>query len=122
MSDDACYRAMDWLLDIAPELEKEVFWQVATLLDHEVDLLFFDTTSTYFEIEDPDTPAARDTHGRLIEHPPTASDTTTTSSSGTGSDAAAGSGTESGTGAGGGGWGSGRSASRRTPVMTCRRW
>ena len=33
-SDDACYRAMDWLLDIAPELEREVFWQVATLLDH----------------------------------------------------------------------------------------
>lgn len=42
VSDDACYRAMDWLLDIAPELEKEVFWQVAILLDHEVDLLFFD--------------------------------------------------------------------------------
>jgi hypothetical protein len=41
-TDDACYRAMDWLLDIAPDLEKEVFWQVATLLDHEVDLLFFD--------------------------------------------------------------------------------
>jgi len=71
VSDDACYRAMDWLLDIAPELEKEVFWQVATLLDHEVDLLFFDTTSTYFEIEDPDDPAARDAHGRLIPHPPT---------------------------------------------------
>jgi len=41
-TDDACYRAMDWLLDIAGDLEKEVFWQVATLLDHEVDLLFFD--------------------------------------------------------------------------------
>ena len=41
-SDDACYRAMDWLLDIAPDLEREVFWQVATLLDHEIDLLFFD--------------------------------------------------------------------------------
>jgi hypothetical protein len=24
-SDDACYRAMDWLLDIAAELEREVF-------------------------------------------------------------------------------------------------
>ena len=32
-SDDACHRAMDWLLDIAPDLEREVFWQVATLLD-----------------------------------------------------------------------------------------
>ena len=65
-SDDACYRAMDWLLDIAPDLEKEVFWQVATLLDHEVDLLFFDTTSTYFETDDPDAPVVRDPHGRPI--------------------------------------------------------
>ncbi|HET7869769.1 MAG TPA: transposase, partial [Actinomycetota bacterium] len=36
-SDDACYRAMDWLLEITDALEKEVFWQVATLLDLEVD-------------------------------------------------------------------------------------
>jgi hypothetical protein len=63
-SDDACYRAMDWLLDIAPDLEREVFWQVATLLDHEVDLLFFDTTSTYFETDHPDDPVVRDTRGR----------------------------------------------------------
>ena len=27
--DDACYRAMDWLLEHAPDLEREVFWQVA---------------------------------------------------------------------------------------------
>jgi Transposase DDE domain len=65
-SDDACYRAMDWLLDIAPDLEREVFWQVATLLDHEVDLLFFDTTSTYFETDHPDDPVARDTRGRPV--------------------------------------------------------
>jgi hypothetical protein len=70
VSDDACYRAMDWLIEIAPELEKEVFWQVATLLDSEVDLLFFDTTSTYFEIEEPDQPVVRDDHGRrLPDHP-----------------------------------------------------
>jgi hypothetical protein len=71
-SDDACYRAMDWLLDIAPDLEREVFWQVATLLDHEVDLLFFDTTSTYFQTDEPDAPVARDTHGRPIPDPPPA--------------------------------------------------
>ena len=71
-SDDACYRAMDWLLDIAPDLEREVFWQVATLLDHEVDLLFFDTTSTYFETDHPDDPVVRDTHGRPIPDPPPA--------------------------------------------------
>jgi hypothetical protein len=69
-SDDACYRAMDWLIEIAPELEREVFWQVATLLDSEVDLLFFDTTSTYFEIDDPDDPVLRDAHGRPVPHPP----------------------------------------------------
>jgi hypothetical protein len=68
-TDDACYRAMDWLIDIAGDLEKEVFWQVATLLDHEVDLLFFGTTSTYFETDDPDEPVARDARGRPVPDP-----------------------------------------------------
>jgi hypothetical protein len=62
-TDDACYRAMDWLHEIKDALEKEVFWQVATLLDLEVDLLFFDTTSTYFELDEADTPIARDARG-----------------------------------------------------------
>jgi IS4 transposase len=62
-SDDACYRAMDWLLDVRDELEKEVFGQVANLLNLEVDLLFFDTTSTYFETGGEDEPAWRDKHG-----------------------------------------------------------
>ena len=61
---------MDWLLDIAPDLEREVFWQVATLLDHEVDLLFFDTTSTYFETDHPDSPVVRDPHGRPVPDQP----------------------------------------------------
>ncbi|MDQ1651691.1 MAG: hypothetical protein QOI35_891 [Cryptosporangiaceae bacterium] len=89
-TDDACYRAMDWLLDIAPDLEKEVFWQVATLLDHEVDLLFFDTTSTYFETDEPDTPVTRDAHGRPVPDS-TATDSTATDSTATdsGPDAAA---------------------------------
>ena len=89
-SDDACYRAMDWLIDIAPDLEREVFWQVATLLDHEVDLLFFDTTSTYFETDDPDAPVARDTHGRPIPDQPHGTDDTTDSGADAGgTDAAA---------------------------------
>ena len=62
-SDDACYRVMDWLLQIQAALEREVFDHVANLLDLEVDLLFFDTTSTYFELEEPDTPIARDPRG-----------------------------------------------------------
>jgi len=41
-SDDACYRAMDWLLEINSELERKVFDTLAHLLNLEVDLLFFD--------------------------------------------------------------------------------
>jgi len=65
-SDDACYRAMDWLHDVRERLEVGVFHQVANLLNLEVDLLFFDTTSTYFELEDPDTPVGRDGHGHVL--------------------------------------------------------
>jgi hypothetical protein len=68
-SDDACYRAMDWLLEIHHELEREVFGQVANLLNLEVDLLFFDTTSTYFELDEPDTPIARDQRGHRLPQP-----------------------------------------------------
>jgi len=56
LSDDACYRAMDWLLEIEAELAEQVYWAVATLLNLEVDLLFFDTTSTYFETDEADPP------------------------------------------------------------------
>jgi hypothetical protein len=68
-SDDACYRAMDWLLEIHPALEQEVFAQVANLLNLEVDLLFFDTTSTYFEVDEPDAPVARDQRGHRLPEP-----------------------------------------------------
>jgi hypothetical protein len=66
-TDDACYRAMDWLLQIRAELEKEVFHQVADLLNLEVDLLFFDTTSTYFETGDEDEPVPRDKNGSVTD-------------------------------------------------------
>jgi hypothetical protein len=65
VSDDACYRAMDWLHDVAPELERQVFGQVANLLNLEVELLFFDTTSTYFELDEAGEPVGRDAHGRV---------------------------------------------------------
>ena len=45
------YRAMDFLLEHQEALEKELYWAVADLLNLEVDLLFFDTTSTYFETD-----------------------------------------------------------------------
>ena len=74
VSDDECYRAMDWLIDAAPAVEEEVFHAVVDLLELEVDLLFFDTTSTYFET-DADEPVARDERGRRA--PQTRSDDTT---------------------------------------------
>jgi hypothetical protein len=55
---------MDWLIEIHTDLERGVFWQVATLLDLKVDLLFFDTTSTYFERDTADEPILRDSRGR----------------------------------------------------------
>jgi Transposase DDE domain len=65
-TDDACYRAMDWLLEVQESLEREVYHQVANLLNLEVDLLFFDTTSTYFERDEADEPLARDERGELL--------------------------------------------------------
>ena len=63
VDEDSCYRAMDWLHATGEGFEKAVFDQVADLLNLEVDLLFFDTTSTYFET-DPDEPVVRDQTGR----------------------------------------------------------
>jgi uncharacterized protein (DUF2164 family) len=63
VSDDACYRAMDWLVGVSDELAQAVYWATADLLNLEVDLLFFDTTSTYFEIEGPDAPGEGETVG-----------------------------------------------------------
>lgn len=66
LDEDAAYRAMDLLLEVENELAEQVFWATATLLDLEVDLLFFDSTSTYFERDTADEPAARDEHGRAV--------------------------------------------------------
>jgi hypothetical protein len=74
VSDDACYRAMDWLLEIRDDLEKKVFDSLVTLLNLEVDVLFFDTTSTYFVTEDEDEPVARDEHGYPLTSDNTDSD------------------------------------------------
>jgi transposase len=48
-----CYRAMDFLLEHADAIQKEVYWSTASLLNLTVDLIFFDTTNTYFEIDEP---------------------------------------------------------------------
>jgi IS4 transposase len=66
-SDDACYRAMDWLHQVREAVEQEIFHQVANLLNLEVDLLFFDTTSTYFELDEEDEALPRDKNGNLTD-------------------------------------------------------
>jgi len=43
------YRAMDFLLEHEELIQKEIFFATADLLNLEVDLLFFDTTTTYVE-------------------------------------------------------------------------
>jgi Transposase DDE domain len=82
-SDDACYRAMDWLLQVEPVLAKDVYAQVADLLNLEVDLLFFDTTSTYFETDAADAPIWRDEVGRPVASSDDATTATTEVADGT---------------------------------------
>jgi hypothetical protein len=48
------YRALDFLEDHHHELEEDLYFTLCNLFNREVDLIFFDTTSTYFEIRDPD--------------------------------------------------------------------
>jgi hypothetical protein len=54
-SDDQAYRAMDFLLDALDEIATGIFSSVAHLLNLDLDILFVDTTSTYWEVETPDT-------------------------------------------------------------------
>lgn len=77
VSHTSCYRTMDFLLDALAELQRTVFFTVADLLNLDVDLLFFDTTSTYFEIDQADAaPEGSDaragfrTHGKSKDHRP----------------------------------------------------
>ena len=76
VTDDQLYRAMDFLLDCSERVQESVFFSVASLLNLEVDVVFFDTTSTYFEIdvddplddEDGEDPAAADGGLRRLGH------------------------------------------------------
>jgi Transposase DDE domain len=51
---DQCYRALDFLAVWADEIEREVFLKTADLFRLDVDLIFYDTTTAYFEIDEPD--------------------------------------------------------------------
>ncbi|MFA5942311.1 MAG: IS1634 family transposase [Candidatus Paceibacterota bacterium] len=61
------YRAMDVLLTYREIIHKEVYWSVADLLNLEVDLIFFDTTSTYFERDEEDGDGLRQ-YGHSKDH------------------------------------------------------
>jgi transposase len=65
MDEDQAYRAMDLLVeaDAQAEVQEAVFFAVANLLNLEVDLLFFDTTSTYFERDTEDDPGEHGQQG-----------------------------------------------------------
>ena len=48
------YRAMDVLEEEKEEIEKGVYFRLADLFEVDVDLIFYDTTSVHFEIDDQD--------------------------------------------------------------------
>jgi Transposase DDE domain len=73
MDDDQAYRAMDLLVeaDAQARVQEAVFFAAAHLLNLEVDLLFFDTTSTFFEREGEEAgPDAFRVYGRSKDHRP----------------------------------------------------
>lgn len=45
------YRAMDVLAEHGVQIEQEIFWRSANLFNMELDLVFYDTTTTWFEID-----------------------------------------------------------------------
>jgi hypothetical protein len=51
---DQCYRALDFLAVWSDEIERDVFLKTADLFSLDVDLIFYDTTTAYFEIDEPD--------------------------------------------------------------------
>jgi hypothetical protein len=53
-SDDSAYAAMDFLLDALPEIAAQIFASVAHLLNLDVDIVFVDSTSTYWEVDGAD--------------------------------------------------------------------
>jgi hypothetical protein len=55
LSDDQAYRAMDFLLEALDEIAAGIFSSVAHLLNLDLDIVFVDTTSTYWEVETADT-------------------------------------------------------------------
>src|SRR2546421_5484285 len=72
MDEDQAYRAMDVLVagDAEAKVQEAVFFAVANLLNLEGDLLFFDTTSTYFERDDEEPDGGFRRYGHSKDHRP----------------------------------------------------
>ncbi|MCA1678589.1 MAG: IS1634 family transposase, partial [Actinobacteria bacterium] len=70
MDEDHAYRAIDVLsaADTQARVQAAVFFAVADLLNLEVDLLFFETTSTYFERDEPEQRADGSPGFRALGH------------------------------------------------------
>src|SRR3990172_2629433 len=67
LDDDQAYRALDLLVeaDAEAKVQEAVFFACAGLLNLEVDLLFFDTSSTYFEAEPDSAPDEEEEEDQL---------------------------------------------------------
>jgi len=73
MDEDQAYRAMDLLVeaDTQARVQEAVFFAAAHLLNLEVDLLFFDTTSTFFQRDTEETgPGGFRVYGHSKDHRP----------------------------------------------------
>ena len=71
MDEDQAYRAMDLLVaaDAEARVQEAVFFAAANLLNLEVDLLFFDTTSTFFQRDTEESgPGAFRVYGHSKDH------------------------------------------------------
>jgi len=63
---DHLYRALDFLAVWTDEIEQAVFLQTADLFRLDVDLIFYDTTTAYFEIDEADDEVEQAWGGRLF--------------------------------------------------------
>jgi hypothetical protein len=61
------YRALDFLLRHIASLEQELFFRTADLFNADVDLIFWDTTTLYCEIDDEDVAGATGVGQELVD-------------------------------------------------------
>jgi transposase len=66
VDDDTYYRTMDFLLECEEELARAVYFTTAQLLELQVDLIFFDASSTYWETDQADPPLV-DEQGEVVQ-------------------------------------------------------